>query len=370
MFMRLSRLMNPNGAQTLAQLHPLELHLLMEQAWNQRANAGALGGPTHRSDLPGLAVAQPQLQNPPVPAGFSAAGAAAWNAMGRILQPAIWDHLVYAYMIENTRIYEIFRRVLQEFAHGEKLGIATPATQLWLRATEEVFYRDVPPFAITSVNSFIRPDLRASRRNAYHRMFGMELNHGTDDGSTLPYPKAAAANGEFVTTLEELLREVAIGIANVNNAAGVNPTDNAKITHLANSLHDMLLARRRQGMLSREEFFFVAAMSWFHMTVSVDVPIVVELRANGVSPEQRLFAIAQGVGLPAHGLSRAYFQIAEPLSQVLLAIESGALNAAGTAPLFYNPALAGNLAALMNDIIADWSTITGRDMKARKVATV
>ena len=34
----------------------------------------------------------------------------------------VWDHLIYAYMIENTRICEIFRRVVHEFTHGEKLG--------------------------------------------------------------------------------------------------------------------------------------------------------------------------------------------------------------------------------------------------------
>jgi hypothetical protein len=36
---------------------------------------------------------------------------------------SLWDHLIYAYMIENTRIYGIFRCVLREFLHGEKLGM-------------------------------------------------------------------------------------------------------------------------------------------------------------------------------------------------------------------------------------------------------
>ena len=34
--------------------------------------------------------------------------------------------LIYAYMIENTRIYEIFRRVVHELLHGEKLALRDP----------------------------------------------------------------------------------------------------------------------------------------------------------------------------------------------------------------------------------------------------
>ena len=90
-------------------------------------------------------------------------------------------------MIENTRVYEIFRRVLHEYRHGEKFGAPIDAdTQHWLRATEELFYSDPAPFLITNVSSHIRSDLRANRRNAYQRMFGMELNHGTDTGQPTP----------------------------------------------------------------------------------------------------------------------------------------------------------------------------------------
>ena len=53
----------------------------------------------------------------------------------------LWDHLIYAYMVENTRIYEVFRRVLHEFLHGEKLGVPGSAdSQRWLRVTEELFF--------------------------------------------------------------------------------------------------------------------------------------------------------------------------------------------------------------------------------------
>jgi hypothetical protein len=274
-------------------------------------------------------------------------------------------------MIENTRIYEIFRRVLHEFSFGEKFGTPSLETQLWLRSTEELFYRDPFPFSISNVSSHIRPDLRSTRRNAYQRMFGMELNHGTDENAPYPYPKAEVANNEFVTTLEELLREVWVGITNRDNSSGTKATDDSKIEELAKKLHDMLTSRRQNGMLAREEFFFVAMMSWFHLTVDSDpdLPVIVDLRANGVSAEQRLFKIAQMVGLPAHGLSRSYFEIAQPLSELLIGIESGTLHQGGAARAFYDPTPPNEkLPGIMNKIITHWSIITGHDIKAGKVA--
>ena len=103
-------------------------------------------------------------------------------------------------MIENTRAYEILGRVLAEFAQGERLGILREhASYQWLRTTEELFYKDASPFQPYNLVSRIRPDIAATRRNAYYRMFGMDLNHGRD-GVAQPYPyvKPPVANREFV----------------------------------------------------------------------------------------------------------------------------------------------------------------------------
>ena len=373
MFRRLVAQMQ-NGAEALVSLHPAELTGLIEQAWNVRSHlpgAVLVGHPDHRSDVPGIGI--PALPSPvlapPALAGATTSPAAQFASVLSRQAGARSDHLIYAYMIENTRIYEIFRRVVHELQHGEKLGApGSSSTQLWLRNTEELFYRDQPPFSITTLSSHIRPDQRASRRNTYHRMFGMDLNHGTDENTPYPFVRAEASNKEFVSTFEELLREVWVGHINRTTTSGANPTDNTKIEELAHKLHDMLITRRLSGNLSREEFFFVATMSWFHLTVDNDLPIIRDLRAEGTSPEQRLFKIAQAVGLPAHGLSRSYFQIAEAMSAVLIAIETGSLHAPGAATAFYDPSTPNTLANFMTTIITDWSLITGRDMKAGKVA--
>lgn len=374
----------PNGARDLVQFHPADLTAVLELAWEKRSNRQTLdlGHPFRRSDFLGFgatwigsklltgAAPTPPTDQPnlnPIINGINGA------ACG-----VLWDHLIYAYMIENTRIYEIFRRVIHEFLHGEKLGVPgtipgpagvleTAESQRWLRTTEELFYRDPPPFFITTITSRVRADIDATRRNAYHRMFGMDLNHGAEDNKPYSYVKAEAANNEFVATFEEFLREVWIGMENVNNTSGGNPTDDAKIANLAERLHDMLRTRREAGNLSREEFNFVSMLSWFHLTVDSDLPIIQDLRAQAASPEERLFKIAQRVGLPAHGLSKSYFDIADSISRILIEIETGIFNTRAAAPALYTPDGGGDPEEAMRTIIEYWSRITGREMKARRV---
>jgi hypothetical protein len=363
----------PDGALNLFRCHPSVLTTLLEVAWQFRAKSPDvdLGRPGRRSDiipLPDFWLDKlresAQIQAPTGPAPFVKD-----NGDTDTRETVLWDHLIYAYMIENTRIYEIFRRVLHEFLHGEKLGVPTPDAQHWLRNTEELFYRDPSPFSITTITSHIRPDLRATSRNAYWRMFGMDLNHGTDDGRPYPYNKADGYNNEFVTIFEEVLREVWIAITNVRNESGPNPTDEGKIENLVTNLQNMLMSRRVAGNLSREEYVFVSMMSWFHLTVQFDSPIVEALRAQANGPEQRLFKIAQRVGLPAHGLSKSFFDIADPISRVLIQIEAVG---SGIVPALVSSASPGSplndLQKAMNTIITHWSLITGRDVKAGKVA--
>jgi len=270
-------------------------------------------------------------------------------------------------MIENTRIVEIFRRAVHEFMHGEKLGAPSVETQHWLRNTEELFYRDAPSFFVTALHSPIRPEGAATRRATYHRLLGMDLNHGTADNKPYPFARADATNKEFISTFEELLREVWIGIINASNSSGVKPIDDAKLAELVRTLQEMLLARRLIGNVSREEYACVAMMSWFHLTVESDSAVVVDLRAQATSAEQRLFKIAQLVGVPAHGLSGSYFDIADSISKIVLLIESGLLTSTpnGVAAL-YTPG--SEFERFMRTIITHWSIITGRDMKAGKIA--
>ena len=368
----------PNGARDLALFHPSDLVAVVELAWDRsrelQNQALDLGHPFRRSDVLGFRTTWlgSRALTPPAPVVNGRPDLnLIINAILNADCPILSDHLIYAYMIENTRIYEIFGRVVHEFLHGEKLGIPGLAqasqTHQWLRTTEELFYRDPPPFFVSAITSWVREDLQSTRRNAYQRLLGMDLNHGTDDGKPYPYVKADAANTEFVSTFEEFLREVWIGIENVANVSGANPTDDAKIADLAEKIFDLMRSRRQNGNLSREEFVFVSMLSWFHLTVDVDLPVIEDLRAQASSPEQRLFKVAQRVGLPAHGLSKNYFDIADPLSRILTQIETGTFNNAEAVPALYTP-VAGGQQQDIKTIITHWTAITGRDVKARKVA--
>jgi hypothetical protein len=361
----------PGGANDLFLLHPAVLSTLLELTWKIRWNDPqlTLGDPGHRSDLPQLPdfwldplITDAQILPPtganPIPGTTLAIAATKPRTV-------FYEHLIYAYMIENTRIVEIFRRVMQEFFFGEKLGVPTPAAQQWLRNTEELFFRDPPPFAINNLTSRLRPEPAGVRRNAYWRMFGMDLNHGAEDGKPYNYFKADAYNNEFVTTFEEFLREAWVAISNIGNTSGANPTDRSKLVNLVQTLQNMLMARRINGNLAREEFVAVTTLSWFHLTVQDNFPIIETLRAEASSPEQRLFKIAQRVGMPAHGLSKSYFDLADPISRILILIEAGGLNNMPTSPA--SPFTA-NVQDDLNTIITHWSVITGHEMKAGKVA--
>jgi hypothetical protein len=341
-------------------IHPALLARALEEAYGARDQLNPRG-PFPSPGLPysvlgqldsGLAAQLPDVQSDIYPLGGGG-------------EPFLWRHLIYAYAIEQTRVFEIFNRVLFEYLHGERLEVPSQAGQRWLRATEDLLYRDAPSAQILAVTSWIRPDIRAARRNAYWRLFGLDLAHGKDDGTEYPYEKAIASNVDFVSTFEEFGYQVWRGIENVVNTSGSNPTDDAAIANRAHELFDMLRVRRRSGNLSREEFVFVTMMSWLHLTLLFDSPIVRDLKAEATSPEQRLQKIGDRVDMPADPKSESYFKLAEPLSRVLIAIETGLFNSPATAPALYAP---GALRDDMMTSITHWSMATGRDLKAHRVA--
>ena len=240
----------------------------------------------------------------------------------------LWDHLIYAYMIENTRILDIFRRVVYEFAQGERLGTPSVETLHWLRNTEELFYRDAPSFFVYGT---------AQSRSARQRSdAACRVSAVARDGFESRDLRQQAIPVRQRRGREQGVRQrhsrnccVRCGSASSTrrNTSGTKATDDAKLPELAKKLEEMLLARRLNGNLSREEFASVAMMSWFHLTLEDDSPVIVDLRAQATSPEQRLYKIAQLVGVPAHGLSGSYFDIADGISRLLLLIETGVFTA-------------------------------------------
>jgi hypothetical protein len=295
----------------------------------------------------------------------------------RTLRARHWEHLIYAYLIENTRVVEICRKLSFDLLHDEVHGAVSDRTQQWLRTTEDLFFRDGNSSLIPSITSWVRPDDGATRRNAYHRMFGIDLNHGHADGRAYDFHKSSSSNADFVSMLQELLRELWRGHVNAANTSGANTTDETNIAELIDRLQIMLNSRRlgQNGVLTnlaREEFVSVAMMEWFELSVLGGSPIIDDLKATGASPEERLRQLGERVKLPMHGKSRSFFILSRYLPRLLTLIEEGHFEARDNIRALYAgvpnanppPELDTRLRDAVLQIVNHWSLATGVDLKA------
>lgn len=371
-------------AATLFATHPIQLSRWLEEAWAGGGVANwpafgaqnvALGDPAvvRRLQLPD------GLRNDTLRSGIAVPGSGPVIPPDFGLPPALgngltlaWDHLIYAYLLESTGIIEIFAEVLRRYLVGETLDAPSIDTLVWARASEELFFRDPPLFHIGDLASQLRPSARTIRRNAYWRMFGSDLPHPLPGAAAGEQPwkrdAGAVANTRFLELWTELLRQVWMGIENDRNQVGTNPTDPSYVAYLCQTLGEMLRLRRRGGMLAREEFSAVTALSWFHLTVESDTAVVRDLRATagGVgNPADRLAAIGQRVGIAPARHARELFELADLISPVLWFIELDQFSSPANAETLFrifgvvNPVVART----MIRIVDLWQSATGERIK-------
>ena len=129
-------------------------------------------------------------------------------------------------------------------------------------------------------------------------------------------------------------------------------------------IQDMLQMRRQGGNLARDEYVHISTMSWFHLTVERDTPIVVDLRAMGTDPADRLAKLGERVGIRPSPRARELFEIADLVSAFVRFIELGAFTPA-TVPALY--ATASTLRSDVVRIIDLWEMATGDSIKADAV---
>ena len=279
-----------------------------------------------------------------------------------------WDHLGYAYVLESTRIVQILRRIVRAYRSGESLGIPSEDTQRWVDATEAILFGAANPLAAWLSTSVVRPDPEAMRRNAYWRMFGLDLSFGTEDEGAPAYEKAAAANTGFTALFEELLFELWQAISNERNLVGVNKSDNDRIFRIAEQLKYVLMSRRQKGMLRREELAAVTALGWAELTVAFDSPIVQDLVAQGSSAGERLRLMGERVGMKPHSKSAAFFSMASEISILLRMIEAGTVRDANLAWLLYalpsSPTQTPRpIGVETRRVITEWAAASGKNLK-------
>lgn len=308
-------------------------------------------------------------------------------------------HLIYAYLVENTRCAQIFERLIFLYMHDEKLNKATTAQNglnrlafQWMVNTENLFFKYLPNTSYRNITSYVRQSADASRRNAYFRMFGMDLAFGDSiSNSPVNYYKAEFNNQPFIVLFENFLTEIWQAYTNANNTSGSNTTDMFIIIDTARKLREMLMSRRttettfnnyRYFNLSKEEFASVVMMSWFYEVVSYDSPLVSFLGCNGNTPGERLINVGNKVGLPAHSKSEGLLDIAPPMNTLLRRIELGDYDSNEAEVTTIIQSQKNNL--LQNDphrqalndllqIINNWEKATGHKIKnpeARVTGTV
>ena len=287
----------------------------------------------------------------------------------------LWHHLIYAYLIESTGALEIFAEVVRRLVVGESLGSLSPNATRWLRATEELFFRDPPLYSITGVTSEMRPHVRVARRNAYWRMFGFDLPHpiptrwpGASNERGWKADVGAGTNADFRAKWNELLHQIWLGIEYGPPSTAPNPTDPAYIRLLIESLRDMMANRRRGGLLAREEFAYVTTLSWFHLTLLSNTPIIEALKADASAEADRLALLGDRVGMAPAARSRELFDLAERTSRFLRAIELGLFPDDLSVSALYLGATP--LVAEMRAIVNNWQSATGERIKDRPTGTV
>ncbi|MFC5139699.1 hypothetical protein ACFPK1_15770 [Actinomycetospora rhizophila] len=389
MFRTLARLLapavtDPPNADGLYTIHPLQLSRWLEEVWAHGGQASWPGFGTSPTGVTATTVQRVALPTQPgtgllgtLPSGVDVPGQfSPPPALGIVPGVALpWDHLVYAFLVESTGVAEVTREVVRRYSVGETLEAVSDVTYSWLRATEELFFRDPPLFSVTSTVSTLRPDHRLNRRNAYWRMFGMDLPHPPSgvDGQPWKTDVGPTANLGFGTVWIDFLRQVWVAIENDSNAVGANPTDSSYIAYLARTLQEMMAMRRRAGMLAREEFTYVVTMSWFHLLVETDNRVVADLQAGvgaAGNAADRLARIAQRVGIEPPRRARELFELADLVSPVLMFIEAGRFNDAADAELLYRSASPSPaVRETMNRLIDLWQSATGQVIKGADVRT-
>ncbi|MEV6643712.1 hypothetical protein [Amycolatopsis sp. NPDC051371] len=379
------------GAQRVFRLHPTQIASLLDEIWDSARRTPQIPDPSGEKDLVFFArffddtvLDALDLPTQPgddpffstdgldaflAPSGVNTTGPFEWSGRPNELfcPPLLWHHLAYAYVLESTGIVEIFAEVVRRLVVGETMGVLSPDSIAWLRATEQLFFRDLPTFSVASVLSQVRPFDRTNRRNAYWRMFGLDLAHAVpplwagsgplSDWKELTGP----VNHDFRQKWSELLRQIWIGVENRANNSGANPTDPSYIALLSRALKDLLGNRRRGGALAREEFAYVAMLNWFHLTVDSDTSLIVDLQAQASSSADRLGALGQKVGITPALRSRELFDLAEPMSTLLRGIELGLFDTETTAATLFTGGT--NIFRDVLDTINNWQSATGERVK-------
>jgi hypothetical protein len=276
------------------------------------------------------------------------------------------DHLVYAYLIEKTGIFEIFRRASE--LHKSGVGMLTRSNdgQRFWRMADNLIFSAPSQNTVWDLACQIDRDEQARRRLLYST-FGFELTASEPPAQGNIRQASTASNREFIANFEAFGYEVWRGIVNRNNNAGANDTNYEAIVTQAKWLQHSLQTMRQRSSLSLEEFRAVGVMSLLHLAVSFNSSVVKDFNAEANEPADRLDRIGQRVGIAANPNARALFEIAPYFSSLLQLVETNEVSNSAQAERLCKDRPYCDLAAKVTYL---YPKAMGRDLTARRTEVV
>ncbi|MDX2135766.1 MAG: hypothetical protein SFV52_13335 [Saprospiraceae bacterium] len=349
-----------------------DLMALMEMGWAflMRNPNAPLGSPINKSSLLGLPqnylntiVNQNFNQNQQL---FTLTTP---PSQGVVISP----HLIYALLIDQTGCVEIFREAIRKIRNGELEFNPNNGALQYVRNTEMLWFSNPPVDSTFNLFSWIHPDIQTIKNNAFYSMFGFVPASVSGQPAPDPGSLPRTAYKNFQADFQKLGEEWHVAFASQNVTSGINLTDDETMQFKCAEIRRNFLAQRNNGFLSLIEYYLNCRYSWFHLSLEAPCPLLEALGINEQSPAQRLFALANKVGVPAHAMSETLFRMADPASLILSAIEAGIFDQ-NAVPLYNRTVLPPSpttlktnpIPPLMNIFLNGWSTLTGRDLKIRQ----
>ena len=267
--------------------------------------------------------------------------------------PRTWHHLAYSYMLENSRAVQIFARTTHALRTSERLGVPSPATVCWLATTEALLSGALSTGALGTEQHEAQ---EAARRNAYWRLFGLDLAFGTDANADASFARPAQANTEFVPHLEQLLVELSKSFETAGGA-GADLDGADAIADRSQKLGQSLRDHRTSLMIDRQELLAASLLGWIELSLSASSPVVRDLALEGASAAERLQDLGARVGIPAHSKAVNLFALGRSLSIMLRLAEDDPVGARNAWADSATPA-----GAHSRRVVTEWTAATGRSL--------
>jgi hypothetical protein len=302
----------------LLRAHPLEIAALVENRWRERA--GEVGA------SPEFAWPESTIQQVLIR-----------DFDKRLITPAelkqaeLWPHLIYAYLIENTGIFEIFQKLSELYRLDSRLPpLKNDSRRFWFMVDSLIFSAP-PPMTVLSAGALRGSDEQLERQALYRKVLNLELSNSKENAQHYQSRTPGTPTGDLISNIGAFLHETWRGIVQARpGSIGSKDVNYQKIVSSANAIRNQLSTQRERSDLSLAEFRAAGIMSLLEVAVSDNTAVVEDLNAMSSSAAERLRLIGKQCGIAPNPRAAALFEIAPHFSVLLRFIETDVFKDAGS----------------------------------------